>query len=41
MILTVTAKNNKNNISNNKINEQVNNKKKEVYIYISMYKTLW
>ena len=34
MILTVTAKNNKNNISNNKINEQVNNKKKEVYIYI-------
>ena len=34
MILTVTAKNNNKNISNNKINEQINNKKKEVYIYI-------
>ena len=37
MILTVTAKNNKSNISNNKINEQINNKKKEVHIYIYIY----
>ena len=42
MIITVTAKkkkknNNKNNSNNNKINKQIKNKNKEVYI--SIYKT--